>query len=82
MCKIQTSKLTGTVHHENTRSQVSTDPPSPHKPSQQSRTHISLKHNKSQNSKKKEKHTKQMFFWLYNACLDTCVGQNKSPLGH
>lgn len=84
MCKIQTSKLTGTVHHGNTRSQVSTGPlPVEKTPSRQSRTHISLKHNESQTQKRK-RHEADVpsffffFFWLYNACLDTCVGQNKS----
>lgn len=69
MCKIQTPKSTGTVHYENTFSQVSTDwpppppppPPTP-KSSQQSKTHISLEHNKSQTQK--EKTYKADGFWL------------------
>lgn len=72
MCKIQTSKLTHTEHHENTWSQVSTDflP----KPSQQSRTQISPQHNESQTreenpkKKKKKKRTQQMVFG-YTMCV-------------
>lgn len=87
MCKIQTSKLTHTEHHENTWSQVSTDflP----KPSQQSRTQISPQHNESQTreenpkKKKKEKTYTADGFWLYNVCLDACVAQKKqTTLGH
>lgn len=81
MCKIQTSKLTGTAHHGNTWSQVSTGPlPTGKTPSRKSRTHISLKHNESQTQKRKTHEADVLFFWLYIVCLDTCVGQNKSAV--
>lgn len=76
MCKIQTSKLTHTEHHENTWSQVSTDflP----KPSQQSRTQISPQHNESQtreeNPKKKKKRKNVHSRWfLVIQCVSGCL---------
>lgn len=66
MCKIQTSKLTGTVHHGNTWSQVSTGPlPIEKNPSRQSRTHISLKHNESQTQKRKTQEADVFFCFFF-----------------